>query len=48
MKNKWIVKFVFFAMLKKVLTSLTTNIEDVNSVVLKETSNATMKVEIKY
>ena len=36
MINKWIVKFVLFAILKKVLINFTTNTENVNSKILKE------------
>ena len=35
-------------MLKKVLIIFTTNIENVNHVILKEVQNVTLKIKIKY
>ena len=39
---------MLFAILKKVLITFTTNIENVNSVILKEVQDVTMKTKIKY
>ena len=39
---------MLFAKLKKVLIIFTTNIENVNSVILKEVHDVTMKTKIKY
>ena len=43
-----VVKFVLFAKLKKVLIIFTTNIENVNSVIIKEVQDVTMKTKINY
>ena len=42
---KWGVKFVFCAILKKKLINFTINIENVNSVILKDFQNLTRKTE---
>ena len=39
---------MLFAILKKILIIFTTNIENVNHVILKEAQNDTMKTKIKY
>ena len=39
---------MLFAILKKVLISFTTNIENVNSVIIQEVRDITMKTKIKY
>ena len=39
---------MLFAILKKVLIIFTTNIENVNNIILKEAQNDTMKTKIKY
>ena len=39
---------MLFAILKKVLIIFTTNIENVNSVILKKVQDVTMKIKIKY
>ena len=39
---------MLFAILKKVLVIFTANIENVNSVILKEVQDVTMKTKIKY
>ena len=46
--NKWIVKFVLFAILKTVLIIFTTNIENVNHVILKEVQDGILKTKKKY
>ena len=44
---KWKVKFVLFAKLEKVIIMLTTNIENVNIVILKEAQDVTIKTKTK-
>ena len=49
--NKWmtlLVKLVLFAILKKVLMIFVINIENVNSVFLKEFSNDTTIIKMGY
>ena len=48
MINKWMIKFVLFAKLKKVLIIFTSNKENVISVILKEVRDVIMKTKIKY
>ena len=48
MINKWRVKFVLFAILKSLLIIFKKNIENVNSVILKEVKNVTLKTKINY
>ena len=45
---KWIEKFVLFVILKKVLIIVTTKIENVNHVILKEVQDGSLKTKIKY
>ena len=46
--NKWVVKFVLFVILKKVLIIFTTNLENVNSVILNEVQDDILKTKKEY